>query len=397
MLETDLQELFELQAGSDGPPARFSVPAARRQARSRIRIRRAGTIGAPVLAACAVLAVALSATVFSGGSPGIIGPGAPAAAPKHFDPLHPYASFGWLPPGTQDRPDGLFTSTIESIALRSPAGQVIWLVLNAAGQCRVTRSALDCSKYGVGAPVGRVVGEIAGRPARWVPPRPHPLGYYEPGILTWQYARGGWAILQAPSVPVALAVAAGIRYGGPPASVIRFSFQLTGVPAGWQLSWVSTQWMRYPEGTGSYYEYAGTYDIASGPTLVANLNVLSGTNPATPVPVGWPTVMLGPYPPQLAPVVAIGTPYVLGGPFRGRGNCASADASTTTIHGQPVFIWRQKTPWPGSSACVDGPADGDAVTFWVYGGAVISPLDLLTSHIRLLGPDPADWATVPIG
>jgi hypothetical protein len=57
MLEDNLKTLFTLEAEADQPPSHISVPAAGYSARKRRRRRRAVTIGSPVLAAAAVIAV----------------------------------------------------------------------------------------------------------------------------------------------------------------------------------------------------------------------------------------------------------------------------------------------------------------------------------------------------
>jgi hypothetical protein len=57
MLEDNLRTLFTVEAEADQPPSHISVPAAGRRARVRQRVWRALTIGSPVLAAAAVIAV----------------------------------------------------------------------------------------------------------------------------------------------------------------------------------------------------------------------------------------------------------------------------------------------------------------------------------------------------
>ena len=72
------------------------IPPARRRARRLTRWRRAGTAGISVLAVAAVAVLTVGT-----------GPARPAAAPapagpaalRHFNPLVPYISFGWLPAG----------------------------------------------------------------------------------------------------------------------------------------------------------------------------------------------------------------------------------------------------------------------------------------------------------
>ena len=98
MSEPQIRALFTEIA--DGEPARSQVDIqlARRRGRARLRRRRASMAGTSVLAAAAVVVLAM------GVGPVRLGSGPPAsrpAAPRQFNPLVPYLSFGWLPPGNR--------------------------------------------------------------------------------------------------------------------------------------------------------------------------------------------------------------------------------------------------------------------------------------------------------
>lgn len=80
MLEDNLKTLFTLEAAADQPPSRISVPVASRSPGPRQRLRRALTIGSPVLAAAAVIAVIVTSVALGGGER-IARPGMPLAAP----------------------------------------------------------------------------------------------------------------------------------------------------------------------------------------------------------------------------------------------------------------------------------------------------------------------------
>src|SRR6516164_1342246 len=99
MIEDQVRALFTSIADGEPVPSRVNTGLALRRGRARLRWRRAGLAGAPVLAAAAVAAVALAV----GAAPFRPGPGpaivAPSAAPRQFNPLAPYAAFGWLPSG----------------------------------------------------------------------------------------------------------------------------------------------------------------------------------------------------------------------------------------------------------------------------------------------------------
>jgi hypothetical protein len=86
MLEDNLRTLFTLEAAAEQPPARISVPVAGRSAGAGQRLRRALTVGSPVLAAAAVIAAIVTSVALTGGGriprparPGM--PGMPLAVP----------------------------------------------------------------------------------------------------------------------------------------------------------------------------------------------------------------------------------------------------------------------------------------------------------------------------
>jgi hypothetical protein len=84
MLEDNLRTLFTVEAEADQPPSHISVPAAGRSARVRQRLQRALTIGSPVLAAAAVIAVIVTSVALGGGGERIArttGPGTSLAVP----------------------------------------------------------------------------------------------------------------------------------------------------------------------------------------------------------------------------------------------------------------------------------------------------------------------------
>jgi hypothetical protein len=84
MLEDNLRTLFTVEAAADQPPSHISVPVAGRSARVRQRLWRALTVGSPVLAAAAVIAVIATSVALTGGGERIArptGPGTPLAVP----------------------------------------------------------------------------------------------------------------------------------------------------------------------------------------------------------------------------------------------------------------------------------------------------------------------------
>src|SRR5256886_11980424 len=95
-IESQVRALFAEIAAAEPAGSRMDVQLARRRGRARLRWRRACVAGASVLAAAAVAALAVGVgPVRPGPGPAAAGP----AAPRQFNPLVPYVSFGWLPAG----------------------------------------------------------------------------------------------------------------------------------------------------------------------------------------------------------------------------------------------------------------------------------------------------------
>jgi hypothetical protein len=360
MLEDELQTLFRLQADGDLPPSAISVPAADRRARL-MRRRRAAAIASPALAAAAVLAVVTSGNLL-GSAPARSTPVTTGAAPRYFNPLRPYAAFGWLPEGASAQSS---SDTLGQDVLMLQA-DAAFLTVHAYGRCRVIGEALTCNVDGASGgpqPLGRMVGTVEGHPAYWVRPNPK-----ESGSLAWQYARGGWAVLTiVPNMRDALRIADGIRFGPDVSSPVRFAFQLTGVPADWQVNAVSgTQWPNGRLDANSFQITAGHVDAAPQPD---------------------------PYHPSA-------TPDFWTGPTRGNSCHGLIDPRPTVINGYQVILWsnnRFVPRWPQHALCAP---DVNGLQVAIDVGAarqVISPAELFGHHMRLFGSDPANWTTQPIG
>jgi hypothetical protein len=378
MLDRMIQDAFDQMAGSDQPPARVSITHAIR--RGRVQRRRHGltAAGAPVFAAGAALAISLTGVIGLPARPpasGGAGVGT-AAAPRYFNPLRPYAAFGWLPGGASERQStGLFGQ--DELLISGPNRWQILLVVHADGRCQASGRSLNCNVDGGPAPgqvLGRMVGDVDRHPAYWAATGPllRPLTdlqnpsrggqHTSAGALAWQYARGGWAILQAPSLGDALRIARSVRFGQDVSPPVRFAFQLTSVPADWQVNAVATGW---EDGV----LYAMSYQITAGHV---------------------DAVPEGDYPP--------GTPYLETGPG-GNGACTGLiyyGAHPAVINGFHVTLGGDKTLPPQAELCA---ADAEGLLVWITVDTrpTISPADLFAHHLRLLGPDPAHWTTQPIG
>ncbi len=378
MLESDIKALYERMAERELPPTKINIPAAHRRGRMLRRRRQAGLIAAPLLAAGAVVAIALTALPASldGTAPPPTTSGAPAVAPQQFNPLIPFASFGWLPDHASLQTTSLLGQT--ELLLYGPSGvhvPSILLVAHSAGLCRVVGRELSCSVSpgvtAVPAPVGGQVGVVNGQPAYWAPPQvpkrrkgPPPLADLgtRQGTLVWQYAAGGWAALTTETLPDALRIATNVRfgYGGQPH--IRFRFQLTGVPADWQVNAVGTAWQ---DGV----LYANDYQVTAGHVDAVPEGDYPSTTPFLETGAG-------------AKNACVGLLYY--------------KISTTVINGYQVELSNNShSGWPKYELCAN---DADGTYVWIADGSqpTPSPVSIFRQHMRLLGPEPANWTTQPI-
>ena len=258
MDETQLATILRGLADTEAPPAPDDTGLAIRKGR-RIRRWRLAIAGGSTLAITAVAAV-LATTLAAPGArpvpvPGTGGHGTPTSAaptpersgaalqtpPHAFDPLVPYASFGWLPPGyTAAWAGSVPGTTADSTDLTAGDGNgtFIQLWVTAPGACTDSRSVLNCNYGNNGSsgptPLTDHAPAVAGRKAYWV----------RGCRLAWQYAPDAWAILASSCHtaftppqnirPELMKVAAGVRYG--PTTPLIFPFWISAKPSGWQVS-----------------------------------------------------------------------------------------------------------------------------------------------------------------
>lgn len=365
MLDSIIRDAFDQMAGTDQPPARVSIAQAISQARLRRRRQRLTAAGAPLLAAGAALAIGLTGVIGNGlanrAQPPTSGStGGVAAAPRFFNPLRPYGEFGWLPHGASgSQTTGLFGQDELLLYGPRPYGPQLMLIVHAAGRCQVSGHALICNVDGESAgsqALGRLVGDVHRHPAYWASAG---LRIQTAGALIWQYARGGWAVLFAPTLRDALRIADSVRFGPDASPPVRFAFQLEGVPADWQVNALLTGWR---DGV----LYATSYQVTAGHVDA--------------VPEGN---------------ITEATPYLETGPG-GKGACTGLiyyGARPAVIDGYQVTLGSDnKGP---VQLCA---ADADGLLVWINLGSrpTITPAELFAHHLRLLGPDPARWTTQPI-
>jgi hypothetical protein len=331
----------------------------------------------PVAAAAAVAVIALVAGVVV---PGALRPAAAPAvhlgdvlttrAPQYFNPLRPYARFGWLPPTSTSFPaDGEVISQ-RMMSLGNPSGAS--LVLFAASACHLTGHTLSCSPSGNRYTLGRNIAQ-GGQPAYWTAPQKAggPLPGTSPGQLAWQYADGGWAVLDyaasghASAIYDAVKIAEHVQFGYRGEPAIMFPVQLTDVPANWQVNCVATSLV-------GHVMYA-TSDVVTAGRVTGSI---CGDNK----PLNAPHFDAGQ-----------GAKNQCGDFSHAEG----AQSKPEVINGYQVVLISDKKFWPNHELC----ADNAAGTFvWIAIGAqpTLSPANIFAHHLRLLGSNPAKWTTKPI-
>ena len=364
MIESQIRALFaELADGEPAAPP-VDIPQLRRRGRARLRRRRAWVAGTSVLATVAVLALGVG-PLRLGSNPPTGGP----VAPRQFNPLVPYVSFGWLPAGNSTVAGDTAPDMMALVAGRKLFSLPDWnLNVYAADQCHLTGQprALKCSTPALEGLTARITGPapaVRGHRAYWAGP-----------YLVWQYARGGWAWLLPPTSYSpegssaasrevgrrnAVKIAAHVRYGAatPP---LKFAVQLTRLPSHWRVGSVF-----YQPGAGVLQ--ATRLALSTGnPDLGADGGLQYQTN------LPWFTTI------ERAPAH---------GNLCGRGR-------PETVNGYQVVVTQRGDT---QSLCAAN-ADGLALYIGQRGAhPPISVPELFGDHLRLLGANPANWTTKPIG
>lgn len=373
MLEDDLRTLFRLQANGDLPASAVSVPAAGRRARA-LRRRRAVAIASPVLAAAAVLAVVASGTLL--GTSGTGSGARSAPGPRYLDATLSYASFGWLPGGAITGEHG-GTSRTEMWLDAGTRSSDLSLYVYSAGQCglrtsaRSHRAELNCTggigSTGQPAPVTSRAADVHGHRAYVVTLGGAVLApnMQADNFLAWQYASNSWALLEYHSMSRALAArAADHATVGVPTGSIRFPAQLTGVPSDWQVSDTA-------------------FTLQAGVLAASDYQVTVG-------PLRLPLAGGG-YPPNM-PNIAVGPPQAVNACIIGR-----VPLTRRVINGYQVTIQDVSGRTPPQQQLCAADADGLAIAMYVLGSHPVMSVAAIFGHMRLLGPNPANWTARPVG
>jgi len=217
-MDEDLaRSLLTRIADAPEPPfTRIDIERARRDGRRRRLIARAvipaAALAAVVVALGVIVTVPHALSLSTERARPSAAPSQPAGrvttAPAQFNPLVPYAAFGWLPSGFSEASvsaldGGAFTtdpSTVTRTATQASTTRMLQLTVSSAGACQGITARpghpapsggvpQDCAFSGYG--ITGTATSIDGRPAYWV--------HYD--SLAWEYAPGAWATLTAQVQP----------------------------------------------------------------------------------------------------------------------------------------------------------------------------------------------------
>src|SRR5215831_16508976 len=374
MDEVTARDGLQRLARGEAPPARIDIGLAMRKGRTRLRWLLAAIAGRmPVLAAAgAVVAIGLGALPSgAGGQRPLTAREAPATAPHWFNPLVPYATFGWLPPGRHIT-QALTSAASEDLEVGPSGSPRSWdLMVRTAGACNYTSGQLLKLLSSNGRPTLKCTlnwDAFGGRPTlanqviAVAPPVNGHRAFWERPVcntnqcdlgrarLVWSYAPGGWAQLSGPSRADALKIAGNVTFGAAAGQKIRFPVTVTGVPPSWRVTVVQSAQI--------------------GGALVAQQWTL-GKAAAAP--------MFGVYP--QAPVKG---PCPLLPASAARHQIINGFRVTTTVTAQ------------GSQVCA---SSAGGLSVYIHTGAKVAPdaVAIFARHLRLLGGNTAGWTTRPPG
>jgi hypothetical protein len=386
--ETRLAELLNEQATREQPPARVTVTAAIERGNSRLRWQRGGLVCTAALTGAAAVSIALGApvpfvghwTAQNSGTAHRAAASGPSAQTGSLPVLRTDASFGWLPAG-EHLTSGSESDKYALMNITAGKGNKVleWtLTIWAPRLCALRGSVNEelLCQFGAGvAPANyRLDGRapsMHGREAFWVSDR------NSRQEITWEYAPGAWAQLESPPCcsavanrqPVAalLRIAREISFGAASGQPIRFGVQLTDVPSAWKVRAVG-------------------YGAKDGSLLGTSAD-LTGDHGAR---------------------TETGFDIMMGGAGNADPCWSSASSATKRIVLRGYDVQTTTNPVPPNNPSqayelcapdVHGIApDTTATAIDITTGedSGRTPAELFL-HMRLLGTNPADWVTNPIG
>ena len=373
MLEQSLRKLFEQQAEAEPPPDRITVADVLRQGRLRRRWHRIGAVGAPILAAVAVAAIALPSGIIGQSSPPAVGHSKIAGGP--FDPSYLAIRLGWLPKGAVVT-GGQVTPGGEALSVAAPHGWIWAVGVYARNLCHVATTArrFDClgivnaPTLGVGAtphgtttvPISGHGPAIDGHGSLWL------LG--TGSILAWQYAPGAWAVVQSSSgLAATVRIARAVEYGQH--VPIHFAASFTSLPRSWAISGIL-----FARDDGVFL--ASTYRIAKVRAIRPATTVFTGASDE-------PTISISP-----AKVSAYSCSFNPG-----------ISRRQVSIHGYRFTVQDEDLQDGAFASLCGNHVDGLVVSVGetAAGGPMAFPPTAVMERLQLLGPEPSHWVTNPLG
>jgi hypothetical protein len=381
MDENELRSLLERVADVDAPPSSVDIGQARRTGLWHRRLRRLGAAAASASAVAVVVGLVASGALPGIGVSGRSAPGTngqtthvrPPRPP--FNPLVPYATLGWLPEGYSlaqpNNGDSLMGRDEEQIdAVSGPAN--ITVMVFAPGHCRLTgmrsgqtrhRGRAICGRlndpFELGpVPVSGPIPGVLGGHAYWWG---HP-GQEHPGLIF--RAAKAWVDIEPAIITRAalIRIAAHVTFGT--ARPLAFPFRLTGLPSWWRVGQsenVGALGGRLV-GTALFIGPAPHYFQVDVGTALATMFHSCGRDS------GWQWVTV-----------------------RGRRGILR------TVYGNDHFqeLCFGNVDGLMVNVTVNAPRSftGRPLAVATAPGGVI---DVFLHHLRLLGPDPANWTTHPV-
>jgi hypothetical protein len=239
MDENSLRSALGAIASDPEPPATIDIAAARRSGRRRHRAVRIAASAAVALAVALAVAIPYGLPAAVPVKRGVL---ATPARPGHLSSaVVLFADFGWLPPGFKEAP-ALFSGEVTPNALsrdaQGPNG-MLNLLVRTRGQCGAPGTKKAASCYGPGP--FTALAPLNGRPAWGEQPRvssaQSPIWAQS---LIWEYSPGAFArvvayVVHKPQFSTAQLreVAGRVKFAS---QLMTFPFQLNGVPASWRIS-----------------------------------------------------------------------------------------------------------------------------------------------------------------
>ena len=366
MDEPQARVLFERLSDTEVPPSRVDIGLARLNGRRQLRRRRAARSGTPAVAV-AVLALFAGGVLLAGWHGQHRG-GHPSAAPqpaagRTFNPLVPFAEFGWLPSGESLIAGN--TARVSQYLAAGPGQRADWSVtVTSAGRCNLSSGQiLRRLHHGAHPELQCVLGP--GDKEFFTPKSQAPsvnghIAFRDDQRLAWEYARDSWAMVQEsdrqPHLKLMVKVAAGLTFGHLRQPALKFPVQLTGLRAAWRVGSVHFvpdagvlrgQWL-YLAGKGG----------SDGPSV--------DVAPARP---GDPCRRLYP------------------------------NGQRRTINGIKVVVNHVAAAHssPASFQVCAAHADGLFLLIITAGQQQPRAVSIFRHHLRLLGRDPSNWTASPLG